>query len=128
MTTKGTEVKSIDRILTHSGLIHIPDSVSGYTIDGQQTYKVKEGYELPVTSYKMVPTRYGYTRYKLDCVLPEDSRFSCSDKFCKEIISFSKPVINSETQSGMCYGNRCVDNDWGENFKNVKIGYMKYEL
>lgn len=123
MTTR--EINFIGRNLVHPGLESVSDTAG--------MYKIKEGYNLPVTAYKMVPASgsfisIGHTKYNLDCVLPENSTFSCKDKFCKEIFSDCTPVINNETFVGKCFGSGCMDNDWEHSPKNVKKNVKTYEL
>jgi len=123
MTTR--EINFIGRNLVHPGFELVPDNPG--------MYKIKEGYNLPVTAYKMVPASksvisIGHTKYRLDCVLPETSTFSCKDKFCKEIFSDCTPVINKETFVGKCFGSGCMDNDWEHPPKNVKNSVRTYEF
>jgi len=100
------EIRFIDRILTHPELEHTTNDFVNY-------YKIKEGYQLPVTAYKMVPNgRIGYKKYKVDCVLPENSVFWCDDTFCKEINSSAVPVIKGETYVGECFGKGCMNDNY----------------
>ena len=121
---KPNKIKYVDLILSSPGLDKktITDeyfSKYDYINPHTHIYTVKEGYSLPVTGYKMVPNRFfGYSQYKVDCTLPENSTFMCNDRSCKHIISNDTPIINSEKYIGKCYGEDCVENDWS--FFNAK--------
>lgn len=128
------KISYVDRTLSNPGLdrktvtndnFNRFNYINPYT----HTYTVKKGYALPVTAYKMIPSRIGlahggdtgcpdlvpdqiYTQYKLDCILPENSTFICNDHLCKEIISNDTPIIKNETRIGKCYGDGCINKDW----------------
>lgn len=120
MSTKN--INFIDRVLEHQGLVMIPG-------DGNMPhqYMVKEGYKLPVTAYKLIPGRIGYTKNKLDCTLPQGSFFWCADKYCREIQTDVAPIIDREYKVGNCFGKGCMDQDL-ESMRKKDAGWTTYEL
>lgn len=109
----------VKRELKHPGI----ESVRG---DEKGMYRVKEGYNLPVTAHKMVKNQFGYTHNKIDYFLPGNSLFWCKDMYCQEIQSMATPIMKEEYKLGDCFGTGCMDNDF-ETMKK-KDGVATFEM
>jgi len=103
-TEQITSIKKVT-VLHHPGLMFFPDI---------NMYKIKEGYNFPVTACTMMPNDMGdCEEYKLECSLPENSTFYCRDDNCKQIVSSAKSQIHNKTYVGLgSNGNRDLDKSW----------------
>lgn len=77
------------------------------------TYKIKEGYVLPITATQYTPNGFfGHRIQTLTGHLSERLTFNCDTEDCSVISSRYYPTTTGTKDTGICFGKKCVENDW----------------